>query len=65
MPAAKMYLPDFDAPLRRLHPTGGWIEREPTEYAVHARYAEEALNLAVYCYYVHGGKGPREVRRGA
>jgi hypothetical protein len=60
MPAAKSKLPELDAPLRRLAPTGGWIGREPAEYAVRARNAEEALSLAVYCHYVVSGKIPQK-----
>ncbi len=58
MPAAKSKTPSPDAPLRRLRPTGGWIEREPTEYTVRAQHAEEALTLALYCHAVHQGKIP-------
>lgn len=51
-------LPDPDSPLRNLVPSGGWIDREPTAYAVRARNAEEALTLAVYCHYVLQSKVP-------
>ncbi len=60
MPAALSKLPDPDAPLRRLWPNGGWIDREPTAYFVRARHAEEALNLVVYCHHVLGGYIPRK-----
>jgi hypothetical protein len=60
MPAAKSKLPDPDAPLRKLAPTGGWIDREPTAYAVRASNAEQALSLAVFCDYVHQGEIPQK-----
>ena len=52
MPAA---LPDPDIPLKRAAPSGGWIGPEPTAYAVRAQDAEDALTLALYCYYVLQG----------
>ena len=58
MPAAKCYLPDHDAPLKRARPTSGWIGREPREYFVRAEWAENALDLATYCDYVLAGKIP-------
>jgi hypothetical protein len=58
MPAAKSKVPNPDTPLRKLAPSGDWIGQEPTAYAVRARDAEEALDLAVYCHVVSQGKIP-------
>lgn len=54
MPAALNNSRPDDA-LVRLAPSGGWIGPEPTGYFVHARHAEEALTLAVYCHEIQGG----------
>ena len=56
MPAAKSKVPNPDAPLRKLAPSGDWIDQEPTAYAVRAQHAEDALTLALYCYYVLQGR---------
>jgi hypothetical protein len=54
MPAA--YGPD--TPLQKNRRTDGWIGPEPREYFVRAKWAENALDLAVFCDYVLGGEIP-------
>lgn len=53
MPAEQYYY--YDGPLIRARPTGGWIGREPREYFVRAKHAEEALTLVAYCDYMLAG----------
>lgn len=51
---------DRDAPLQRLAPTGGWLDREPRTYYVRAPNAEEAVTLVVFVAYVRQGAVPRK-----
>lgn len=47
---------DYDGPLKRAQPTGGWVGREPREYYVRAKHAEDALTLVAYCDHMLAGK---------